>query len=812
MTLSIIKLTFASLFPVIASIIFYKLDKDTKFNQLRYITKQIIIGLAFGGISIIGTEWGIPMNGVMVNCRDAAPLAAGLLFGCPAGIIAGIIGGVERWIAVAWGVGSFTRVACSISTMLAGFFAAGVRVFLFDRKKPSWGLALGIGIVMEVFHLTMVFVTNISDATKAISVIDTCFVPMVTANGLSVMFSVIAIYIIAGEFKLEFRSSQQDRPIFQTIQKWLLIVLSLSFMITVIFNYKIQSNMVYNNANTLVSSTIDEVSQDIGDASDEYMLKLARILAREVTLGYYELDAIADKYDFTDISVINKDGIITESNNPDYLGFDMSTGEQSSEFLCLLSDDVNEYVQPYGPISQNKNIYRKFAGISTYFGFVQVSYDAERFQSEVGQHIKTVANNRQLGNYGGVIILDKDNRVVSCTKNLNLKELAGRSVNLTSQYETYNKITLRKLGDGRDYYVRSGYVEGYYIVALYALEDAEQFKKVSLYVSLFSILLIFAVMFGLIYMLIKRIVVNQITKMASSLSVISHGNLNEVVNVRSNKEFSSLSDDINSTVTTLKRYIAEAAARIDKELEFARAIQIAALPKVFPERDDYEIYCFMKTAKEVGGDFYDFYMTNDETVNFLIADVSGKGIPAAMYMMRAKSVLRSCTERGLSVDDVFTSGNDTLCQENDAGMFVTAWQGALDLTNGHVYFANAGHNLPAIKHKDGKFELVKQKVNLVLGGMEGIPYTLNELTLEPGDTIFLYTDGVTEATNAENELFGDNRLLEVLNSQEFTSTREVCDTVMAGIDAFVKDADQFDDITMVCLYYKGPSSEYFNLI
>lgn len=805
MFISIIKLCIASLIPVGASLLFFYLNDKTSFANIKYIPKQIILGIIFGLIAVVGTEWGIPLNGVMVNCRDAAPIAAGLLFGGPAGIIAGIIGGVERWIAVAWGVGSFTRVACSVSTVISGFYAALLRKYLFENKRPTWGFALGIGIIMEVFHMCMVFLTNISDATKAISTIDTCFIPMVSAVGLSVMFSTIVVALYEGDFNFIEIKNPQKTPIFETIQRWFLIVLALSFTATIGFDYILQENMSYNNAVTLISDAVSELSHDIEDESNKYMLEHARVVAREISSGYYNLNALSAKYNFTEISVIDQNGIIVESNNPDYVGFDMASGEQSSEFLCLLDGSTTEYTQAYGPTTQDPNIKRKFAGIkinSSRKGFVQVSYDADAFQSEVARNIRSIATNRHVGTTGGIIILDSDRNIVSVSKHFDFASLKGgarKSKYNFKDFETPRKIAI--FDD--DYYICARVIEGYTILALYRVKDSQLFRDVSVYVSLFSMLLVFAVMFAQLYMLIKKIVVNQITKMAESLDVICEGNLNEVVDVRSNKEFSSLSDDINLTVDTLKRYIAEAAARIDKELEFAKTIQVSAMPTVFPKRDDYEIYAYMRTAKEVGGDFYDFYMTDEDTVNFLIADVSGKGIPAAMFMMRAKAVLRSLTERGRDIDAVFTEGNNNLCSGNDAGMFVTAWQGIMDINSGKIVFANAGHNLPVIKHANGEFAYHKQKINLVLGGMEDLPYSRNELTLEPGDIIFLYTDGVTEATDADNNMFGDERLLNVLNSRDFTSPKEICECVLSELDKFVNGADQFDDITMLALRYDG---------
>ena len=272
--------------------------------------------------------------------------------------------------------------------------------------------------------------------------------------------------------------------------------------------------------------------------------------------------------------------------------------------------------------------------------------------------------------------------------------------------------------------------------------------------------------------------------------------------MRSSQEFSSLSDDINSTVATLKRYIAEAAARIDKELEYAKQIQTSALPANFPCTDDYSIYAEMIAAKEVGGDFYDFYKINDTTLAFLAADVSGKGIPAAMFMMTAKTIIKDLAERGMPVSDIFTKANEKLCENNESGMFVTAWMGILDITTGNMQFANAGHNPPLIKRANGEFEYLKTRAGFVLAGMEGMKYRSGELTLAPGDRLFLYTDGVTEATNMDNQLYGEQRLIGFMNRNSAVGAKELLPALKADIDKFVGEAPQFDDITMLMFDYQ----------
>ncbi len=262
-------------------------------------------------------------------------------------------------------------------------------------------------------------------------------------------------------------------------------------------------------------------------------------------------------------------------------------------------------------------------------------------------------------------------------------------------------------------------------------------------------------------------------------------------------------------VTLQRRYtdlLKERQAQIDKDLAMAKAIQTSALPlttSVFSDVSHIETSSFMETAKEVGGDFYDYYMLNDHLAAFIIADVSGKGIPAAMFMMRAKTVIKSFAEENLPVNEVFNKANNQLCEGNDAGMFTTAWMGILDITTGKMTFANAGHNLPVILRADGTREYLSCKPGFVLAGMEDIKYTLEELQFAPGDRLYLYTDGVTEATDANDELYGEDRLLDILATTGQMSTEEALKAVKADVDKFVSEAEQFDDISMLIVGYLG---------
>ena len=252
--------------------------------------------------------------------------------------------------------------------------------------------------------------------------------------------------------------------------------------------------------------------------------------------------------------------------------------------------------------------------------------------------------------------------------------------------------------------------------------------------------------------------------------------------------------------------ITKKGARIETELNLANAIQKSMLPSIFPpfpEHKEIDIYASMNPAKEVGGDFYDMFLIDDNHLAILIADVSGKGVPASLVMMISKILIKNVTIIDIEVDKALTRVNKMLCDGNKMDLFITCWFGILDLTNGKLEFANAGHNPPLVySNKLKKFEYLNTKPNMVLAGLETTEYLKNEIQIEPGDRIFLYTDGVTEATNLKNELFGEKRLEEFLNNNLNLNVEETINRLKKDIDKFTKGAEQFDDITMLELLYK----------
>lgn len=273
--------------------------------------------------------------------------------------------------------------------------------------------------------------------------------------------------------------------------------------------------------------------------------------------------------------------------------------------------------------------------------------------------------------------------------------------------------------------------------------------------------------------------------------------------------FSYMTYKLSESIRNLQEITAE-KNRIGAELDVAANIQSSMLPTIFPappENELIDIYATMDPAKEVGGDFYDFFFIDERHLAIVVADVSGKGIPASLFMVIGKTLIKDHTLINNDLGEVFSKVNNMLCEANSQGLFITAFEGVLDLVTGDFTFVNAGHEMPFISKNGGHFEPYKIKPGFVLAGMEDMKYTAGELKLEPGDKIFQYTDGVTEATSLDKELFGMQRLEDALDTVKTSMPKEILPAVKKAIDDFVGEAPQFDDITMLCLEYKKKLEE-----
>ena len=348
--------------------------------------------------------------------------------------------------------------------------------------------------------------------------------------------------------------------------------------------------------------------------------------------------------------------------------------------------------------------------------------------------------------------------------------------------------------------------DGY--IALHRTSDLVYANRAGTMMSSTALALVLVVAIAVLAsILVQQLIVRRIDETNKSLVKITEGHLDERVPEQSTREFTSLADGINTTVKSLSDMIDEIAKRNEQDLATAKTIQESSLPTefpAFPDIDKFDIYASMKTAREVGGDFYDFfYIENTTKIGFVMADVSGKGIPAALFMMAARSELRNFMEAGIPVNEAVDAANHQLCIGNEAGMFVTCWVAELDYETGKLAYVNGGHNPPMLMH-DGTWSWMTEVSGMPLGLFDGIPYSLHTMKLEPNDMLYTYTDGVTEAMSSNNELFGEDRLEAVLNKNKDMFPRSVGVAVRRALTDYTHDAEQSDDITMLILKYGVP--------
>jgi sigma-B regulation protein RsbU (phosphoserine phosphatase) len=331
-----------------------------------------------------------------------------------------------------------------------------------------------------------------------------------------------------------------------------------------------------------------------------------------------------------------------------------------------------------------------------------------------------------------------------------------------------------------------------------------------------TILIIILIIYFIFYFLIRRKIIKPINSLNDAAENFVDNQMEKGENIQLNiktgdeieslaNAFSHMSAKLNDYIANLRKITAE-KEKVSAELNVATQIQADMLPSVFPpypDRKDFDIFASMKPAKEVGGDLYDFFLINEDLFAVVIADVSGKGVPASLFMAITKTLIKNHAQAGESPEQVFTHVNRQLCENDKSGLFVTGWMAYIRLSTGEVTFVNAGHNPPLIRKAGGSYEYLKCRPNCILAAFDDTEYKQETLVMEPGAVLYLYTDGVTEATNTEKELFGEDRLKQSLDARIGQPISEVLPGIKQDLDDFVKEAPQFDDITMLIFRRNG---------
>lgn len=435
---------------------------------------------------------------------------------------------------------------------------------------------------------------------------------------------------------------------------------------------------------------------------------------------------------------------------------------------------------------------------------VDIQTRVDDYLDQKVEDVTSIAAEMKLGDKGQVFVA-QDGTIVSASENRFIGETPDE-LGIATVDSAQSPSSMVYDIAGTEYRTQSELYRGYAITVALPTSEIYIVRNRSLIRMTLLSALLFCVVSILIGVLVQKLVIDGILDVNKTLSKITDGDLDEAVDVRSSPEFEALSDGINTTVDALKDHIAKEASRIDADLALAKAIQLGNLQTVFPafpDHDEFDLYAHMAPAREVGGDFYDMFMRDETHLSCVIADVSGKGLPAAMFMMEAKSYINSLALGCASLCQVFDQANEKLCANNDTGLFVTAFMIDLDLSDGSVEFVNAGHNPPLICHVDGSCEYLDCEPGFVLGGMEGVSYRFGCVSLKPGERFVAYTDGVTEALDENGKLYGEERLLEFLDGKAGLDAESLVNTLFEELARYRGKAEQADDITVLALDYEG---------
>ena len=522
-----------------------------------------------------------------------------------------------------------------------------------------------------------------------------------------------------------------------------------AFLLSMAFTWFLHSRLSERDAYKLIDSTFESVEDEITDCVDERLVRQCMAVRERLDEGYptdlRSLQDLAREMGVTEISIADAKGDIVHASVQDYLAapgkpaFNFRTaGGKAEDMMCLVDGFATEYCQPYRSNTAN-GAWRKFVGVwmPTTGGFVEIGCDGASLRALSRASLVDLFRNWRVGGTGGIVVTTMSGLVLS-------------------DYEEPNREGAQWEEPDDSFYWKRKEIEGFptYVMIPRGSAAVQRDVLVGATAVLNGAALVFVAL--LVGFVISSFVRNQIKLQTA------------------------------------------------KELKMATDIQLAAIPNVFPPFPDemsFDIWASMDTAKEVGGDFYDFYFTGSDRVLFLVADVSGKGVPAAMFMMRAKALIKSVAQTGKQIGQVFEEANDALCEGNSSNTFVTVWAGELNVRTGHVSYVNAGHNPPIVR-LGGKVEYLRSRPSLVLGAMAGARYRVQELQLEPGDAIYLYTDGIVEQHNAAGELYGEDRLIETVSG--CAKRRDgLLSTVIDDVRRHAAGAEQADDCTQLVLRYRG---------
>ena len=515
------------------------------------------------------------------------------------------------------------------------------------------------------------------------------------------------------------------------------------------FTWFLHNRLSEHDAYQLIDRTFENVESEIIDCVNERLVIQCMAARERLEDGYPDdtesLKRLARELRVSEVSVVDEKGDIVRSSVEDYLArpgrpafnFAATDDKDANKMMGLIDGRYTEYCQNFRSNAANGN-WRKFVGVWRHDGgFFEIGCDGAALRGLSRSSIVDLFRNWRVGGKGGIVVTTVSGLVLS-------------------DYSEPNREGSQWIMPDDSFYWKRKDIESFPTYVMVPKDSAA----------------------------VQRDVLVGATATLNGAALVCVALLVAFV--------------ISSFV---RQQMRKQAA---KELTMAKDIQLAALPNVFPPfpgETRFDIWAAMETAKEVGGDFYDFYFTRQDHILFLVADVSGKGVPAAMFMMRAKTLIKSIAQTGKPLAQVFDEANEALCEGNSSNTFVTVWAGEIDTRTGHVTYVNAGHNFPVLL-RGGRAEFLKSRPSLVLGAMPGIRYRAGELQLEPGDAIYLYTDGIVEQPDASGELYGDARLLNLLSARDYPLNAALA-AVVEDVRRHAAGVEQADDCTQLVICYHG---------
>ncbi len=544
----------------------------------------------------------------------------------------------------------------------------------------------------------------------------------------------------------------------------------------------VASRQAYRDACDKLKASAADMVHEIDNCVDAQLAfvghELCHKYASPEAMAAIDLKEAMATYFLDEINVVAGDGVCVASTVKEICGQDQWSLANPAKFCQSLIVDGNQvFSQPFRESATEPGVFRKYVGVAfppPAKGYVQIGFERVRLQSSVDYRLKPLAINWHIGESGFFIISKTSNGLI-----------------LSSPGAVYDGKTVAEVG--------------FDVFAARNNQNVDDRDPVTCDFLGFRHLGYFVASFNGVECLCTSGVVNQFHRYVAALPLSEvYGPSRRDVAVTAAALLVALvlvvffMTRMSDLVASLKGFIAKDKERRERDLAISKTIQTSSLPVVFPDKPTWKIFARMITAREVGGDFYDFYELPSGKVFFLIADVSGKGVPAAMFMMRAKTTIRACMFGCPDLGQAICRANNALSDNNEANMFVTAWLGTFDPATGEVEYVNAGHNAPLVRRADGSVEWVRLRSGVVLAAMGGYKYRVDRLHLAPGDSVFLYTDGVTEAMNESGELYGERRLEAAMRASDELFVQ----FVLRDVERFAGGAERSDDITMLALDFK----------